>query len=244
MQYEQIFEIRGNHYHNAMVASPTARDEEFLNIFREVDWSQVRSMLDYPSGGDYIGHLVPDHVLITSMDPCKVFSDASADVTMAELARLEELPPQDLVICVATLHHVEDKVDYLLQLARKLAPGGKLAVADVAAGSRVVAYLEEFVDRNTATGHRGSYMSVSDPPRLPGFSLRRAEVAPCPWRFASREELCYFGLELFGLENCSADQVFDALQSYVGISRERGVWSIDWELLYLEYEPLPGASAG
>ena len=92
------------------------------------------------------------------------------------------------------------------------------------------------MDRHTSTGHRGSYMSVAAPPALPGFAVSRAEVLPCPWRFGSRQELCYFGLELFGLENVSEETVFEALRASVGITRDGSSWSIDWELLYLEYE--------
>lgn len=240
LDYADIFQVRGNRYHAAMLADPDARRAEFEHLFDEQPLRGGETLLDIPAGGGYLARVIGDRAQVTALELTPGFAEgvvvvgAQGDWGVGSFER---------VVSLAALHHIDDQAAFIAHLLSHVRPGGVLHLADVASGSPLTRFLDGFVGRFTSTGHRGRYLDAAALPVPPGATLRRAREVPCPWRFDSRERLLRFCNDLFGLEDCPRDALEEALGSLVGIREEDGhVW-LDWRLLYVDLQPAAAACA-
>lgn len=236
--YADIFAYRGDSYAAAMALAPAARASEFSNLLRDIDTSGLRNVADVPSGGGYLAPYLPDGVRLDAYDPAEAFRAAGrsifpVDLSAPRLARRD----YDLVACLASIHHVEDKGAFFAALAEHVAPGGSIVIADVPASSRIAGFLDHFIGLHNGTGHDGLYLGADDP-----FAFGRdhqrvvdAQVAlrPCPWVFADEAEMVAFCRLLFGTPGLAPGAMVEALESRVGVTREGGEVRVEWELAYI-----------
>lgn len=236
-KYSETFNLRGHPYDQAMQQFPHSRDAEFRRLFDVVDFSGIQSVLDLPSGGGYLARFLPDHCLLTSVDPSKPFQ-VSGDIMSVDLESLNlGFASYDLVVSLAALHHVDNKANFLRAISRALKPGGYFCVGDVAADSGISRFLDEFAGQYNGTGHSGDYLEVDKP--FPGFDpaggmqIIEHVQKPCHWLFSSVPEMVEFCRLLFGLREISGQQIQKALQKYVGYSVTEDQVALEWELLYI-----------
>lgn len=236
-KYSETFNLRGHPYDQAMQQFPHSREAEFLRLFDAIDFSGIQSVLDLPSGGGYLARFLPDHCILTSVDPSKPFQ-VSGGVMPVDLEHLDlKFANYDLVVSLAALHHVDNKQNFLRVVSRALNPGGYFCVGDVAADSGISRFLDEFAGQYNGTGHNGNYLEVDEP--FPGLdsavSLQVIEhvLKPCHWLFSSVPEMVRFCRLLFGLEGVSDRQIQEALQKYVGYNIAGDHVALEWELLYI-----------
>ena len=242
--YELIFEQRGREYGEAMQRFPTARRAEFLRLFDGVDLGAVRTMADIPSGGGYLSAFVPDACDIDYIEPCGEFRPQNAhqtDVGLEEIVLAEA--SYDVVVCLAAVHHVKAKTTFLGNLYAALKPGAVLCLGDVAAGSSISRFLDDFAGRHNGTGHRGMYLepdTVADILRALGAEILCCESKPCPWRFDTKADLLAFCRLLFGLKNLKDAELMEALEHYVGVTEHDAGVALNWRLLYVNArKPMP-----
>lgn len=107
----------------------------------------------------------------------------------------------DRVSCLAGMHHQEHKIDFVREAARVLAPGGRLAFADVLEGSDVAAWLNGPVDRATKPlGHDGMFLAHGEPSRLMaeiGLQEVHEQYHEYSWDFTSVPEMVAYCKHLF-----------------------------------------------
>ena len=60
VKYANIFNQRGLDYHKAMLMLPRSRDNEFLNISNQVEYLSEMTIIDMPSGGNYLKAFLPN----------------------------------------------------------------------------------------------------------------------------------------------------------------------------------------
>jgi len=234
--YQDIFAVRGQSYHTAMLLFPHARDQEFLRVFDQVDMNTVKQVLDLPSGGGYLKSFLPDAAELDCIDPCAEFRNAEVKtVTLENL----DLPvgKYDLIVNLAALHHVENQRALLTAMLDSLNPGGYLVVGDVTADTGIANFLDNFAGSYNQTGHEGNFLPLSPPDFLlayNGAELLEYRQKDCPWVFANLDELLDFCRLLFGLVSVEDNILRAALDDYVGIQYEpEGTVKLDWQLTYL-----------
>ncbi len=238
--YSEIFEERGQLYHQAMVEQPRARDQEFLNIVASANLAAGQRVCDAPSGGGYLGAYAPAGVRLVSLETSSVFAHLARGNAAPDplLSTLERLPFRNAclerVVSAAALHHVAEKDAFHREAARVLAPGGALCVADVAAGSAVSEFLDVFVDGHSRMGHAGMYLDAGYEKRLEDAGLRveQAERIPFVWTFEDAEPMARFAQLLFGIDRASPEQVREGIERHLGWERVRGGCEMNWELAF------------
>lgn len=236
-KYSETFNLRGHPYDQAMRRFPDSRNAEFLRLFDSVDFSDIQTVLDLPSGGGYLKKFLPDRCLLTSVDPSKPFQ-VSDDVVPVNLENLRLGSAQyDLIVSLAALHHVENKQGFLGAVSEALKPDGYFCVGDVAADSGISRFLDEFAGRYNGSGHSGVYLELDAPfPGLgtvTGLQIVEHVLKPCEWLFQSVAEMVEFCRLLFGLKGVSDQEIDQALRHYVGYSLAGECVILQWQLLYI-----------
>lgn len=238
-KYAQVFELRGHKYDAAMRAFPTARDEEFRQLFVGINVNSLKTVFDVPSGGGYLHRFVAPDAELTEFDPSPDFGLDGAQAIDLEHMKLFA-NSADLLVSLASLHHVSNKKRFFESGLKALRRGGWMCVGDVVAGSNIARFLDEFVGWHNGMGHSGDYLPF-DPAlfaKLAGkqAELVRAEIAPCPWNFRNASDLASFCRSLFGLKDVSDSLILDTLNAFIGIESTANGVALNWELLYLQFQ--------
>lgn len=231
LTYPEIFQQRGNLYHQAMLDFPEARRAEFEQLFAQCKVAPGQRVLDLPAGGGYLGRYLPPDAELLGLELTEGFGGG---VSVLDPAQAWPWGRFDHVVCLAALHHIDDQPGFIGHLLDRLHPGGTLHLADVAAGSALVRFLDGFVGRYNVTGHEGSYL-----PHDKDFFAELGEVGriaelPCPWEFAGEAEMLEFCAQLFGLVDCPPEALLRALRDEVGIERNGAGVRLKWRLLYVD----------
>ncbi len=234
LEYGDIFEMRGRPYHWAMTRHPQARRREFEQLFARRPLIAGETLLDLPAGGGYLQAMVPDGCVVEGYELSAGFSGEERVLVPAEPWPLGRF---DRVVCLAALHHVEDKASFLGKLISHTAPGGMLHAADVARDSPIAAFLDDFVGRFNVTGHEGAYLDRRTFEQVAGAQVTTYEERDCPWGFGSEAALLEFCTDLFGLQACPPGELLAALERYVGISDGAHGPVLSWRLTYVDLVP-------
>ena len=235
--YQRVFDVRGHSYHEAMQLCPKAREREFAQLFTDIDVSKLKTVLDIPAGGGYLKHYLPAACELDSMEPCAGFKSLEG-ASVIDLEALS-LPHShyDAVICLAALHHINNKQRFIDSLIAATRVGGNVLIADVNKGSGEAAFLDEFASQYNQTGHSGLYLSIDEVPQyIEGVScavLVTHQLRNCQWSFDSKAAMLRFCRLLFGLVDVSDNAILEALSDFVGVSyRDEAVY-LEWALLYI-----------
>jgi SAM-dependent methyltransferase len=231
--YGDIFGERGSTYAQAMRRWPEARTAEFKALFAARPVLPGERVLDVPAGGDYLRALLPQ-AQVTALEFSEGFSQGVPVVTPgSEWTGLAD-SPFDHVVCLAALHHIAEGDSLVRQLLDLLAAHGVLHLADVVADSRVARFLDGFAGHYNVTGHQGIYR----PAKAGSWSnlgrVLRCEEITVPWRFATDQDMLDFTAGLFGLRNCPATDLLQALETQVGVVRDAHAVSLQWSLAYTD----------
>lgn len=235
--YQQVFDERGHSYDEAMRFCPNAREQEFSMLFKGVETSTLKSVLDIPSGGGYLERYLPDSCQLHSIDPCAGFKPSAID-----LEKLSLPDRYDAVVCLAALHHIHNKQSFIDSLISATVSGGNVLIADVAEGTGEAAFLDQFAGKHNQTGHKGEYLSLDSVTsyiqRNPTANLVAHEMRECFWCFRDEAEMLTFCRLLFGLVNVSDRSLLAALRDFVGVSFKNQALCLEWRLLYTQIQRL------
>jgi SAM-dependent methyltransferase len=239
--YTEIFNQRGLDYHKAMLLLPNARDNEFKNIISEFNIVPQMTIVDMPSGGNYLKNYLPENVSIVPLETSEIFAKLGG----TQVCQWSSLPLDsnsvDVVLCCAAFHHVEpdDRLKFREEVTRILKPNGKLVIADVQVGTAVDAYLNTFVNENNSMGHLGWFLddSFGSNYQTNSLILKSNKVKEFPWYFTDDLELSMTYMKLlFGIDKASTKQIVAYLKDHLGLKKtDENIFMINWCLRYVTF---------
>ena len=231
LEYGDIFEARGQPYHRAMTRYPQARRREFEQLFARRPLVEGETILDLPAGGGYLQAVVPGGCGVESYELTAGFSGKER---VLDPAKPWPMGRFDRVVCLAALHHIDDKVGFLGKLVSHTTLGSVLHVADVAQDAPIAAFLDSFVGRFNGTGHEGAYLEHGTFEQVEGVQIAAYEERDAAWAFDSEAAILEFCTDLFGLQACPANELLAALDHYVGITADVAGPVLNWRLTYVD----------
>lgn len=244
-EYSRIFDARGGHYNLANRNFPLARADEARRFLEHLDppaRGAVVPWLDVAAGGGYAAECARARAILSGAVAC----DASLGfVAQAHVYGLRcvgdysRLPFRSAGVAaagsLAALHHCEDPAALVEELLRVVAPGGRAAIADAAAGSKTVAFLNGFVNAHTRTGHCGRFLdatSLGNLFRRAGACEVREETVNVTWTLPTEADAAAFARELFGLADSTRDDEIRQALAVLGASAEPSGYSIPWTMIF------------
>ena len=240
--YDEIFARRAGSYQEAMVNLPRARRREFEAVVERAGPLGGRFLCDIPAGGGYLhGYLPPDLGTYLAVEPTTHFVSCCPRAPNAGRLRasIEALPladaVADVVVSLAGLHHVADKVAVFCEMRRIVKPGGVVVVADAEEGTDVAGFLNGFVHEHSGMGHEGVFLGTSTTDELvaAGLTVEKDELVTVPWEFEDRAAMGSFCRSLFGVDRATVAEVVTGIEDTVGVGEDvRGV-NMAWQLRYL-----------
>ncbi len=228
---------------NAMARFPDARAEERDALLELVSLKASQRVLDVQAAGgflsDEIDRRLAQEITCVCIEPCEQLGQRLNP-------RFEWLRDSvehfcgvadssiDVALGLAGLHHSESHRATVGEMYRVLKPGGELAICDVEVGSKIAAWLNDFVDRHNPSGHSGEFLQFGNTGNLlneAGFTEVTEKKQKVPWRFEREEDVSIFFKALFGLD-LQLEQVGQAVEDYFEVEVKDDGVSIDWQLIY------------
>jgi cyclopropane fatty-acyl-phospholipid synthase-like methyltransferase len=163
--YRDIFNHRGQGYHQAMRQNGIARQAELQQVIRLAQLSPGMTIGDIPSGGSYLQTTYLKHpATILSVETSSKFLPNPIDRPQPILYdRFSHIPlPSDhldRIISLAGVHHFENQPAFYREAHRLLKLNGLFILADVQENTPVARFLNDFVHRHNSQGHRGQFLN-------------------------------------------------------------------------------------
>ena len=234
--YKEIFEQNGASYHHAMKTWPNVRDEEFAAALSYLK-GKGGQILDVPAGGGYLKAYLPDGWIYLGKDFSGGFgTNHNLVVKCSEIDLGVPASSFDAVICLAAMHHVENKEAFFKAAKKALKPDGIFLIGDVIKESKEAEFLNGFVDEWNSLGHDGDFIDQKRDIELlkkNGFEsdYKRSDYH---WNFANKQQAFSYFRHLFTLDkNPSDDHLGKAIRKLNARESSEG-FHIQWSLGFIE----------
>ena len=233
-------------YHEAMTFCPDARKLELSYPLELATPSGREVVVDFPSAGGYPGpylHQIAPNAVYHAVEHAPEYKSAGLPVIEGTWDSLPFADRSvDIVLTLAALHHVyPGREMFYRECHRILQPGGRLIIADVADGTAADRFLSEFVNEFSPEGHVARFFKEEiDVPEIEqeGFMVSHYEVCSFHWFYPDKQTAIKFCKGLFRLGLASDDQIWQALNTYLGIEVEPGEVRMGWQLAMIRADKI------
>lgn len=215
---------------------PYARQQEFAQAIAAARLSPGLVVADVPAGGGYLERHLPSDCRWLGHEPCASFFHHGRQTERA--APLLPLPwtnaSVDAAISLAGVHHIDDKRPLFAELLRVVKPGGRLVVSDVAAGSAVARFLDDYVGTHNSTGHEGVFLDQNTLQELAsaGWTVEEHSIRSFHWMFADRVAMVEFCHELFDMRSATEADTRAVIETQLGVTdHQDGAVGMHWSLM-------------
>ena len=234
--YEEIFNTNGTSYHSAMKLVPNARDTEFKTALSFLDLNPGDTLLDVPAGGGYLKAYCPDDIHYHGYDFSTCFGHNDIGINKCTETNIPmDDQSVDKIVCLAAMHHVEDRIGFYQEAKRLLKPNGRLVIADALLGSQQDYFLNSFVDQWTKLGHRGNFMQTTRETKdlaSIGFETTFHDQH-YTWVFESPEQAKSYCRLLFTLNKNPTDSQIDDQLDKLGTKKTSSQFLMNWSLGFI-----------
>ena len=239
--YDRLFELRGSRYDQAMRRYPNARDQEFRQVLERATLKDGAIVADVPAGGGYLRAYLPPTSIWWGHEPCVSFTNHGKGKTGNKPLLPLPWPDNsvDVAISLAGVHHIENKQPLFVELNRVVKPGGQLVLSDVASGTPVARFLDDFVGVHNSTGHEGVYLDDRTLIELSGarWQVRSQEMVDFHWVFASYRAMADFCQTLFDICKADSQKIIREIETILGIDElSDGSIGMRWSLMTIVAE--------
>jgi SAM-dependent methyltransferase len=239
LKYSEIFDQRGSDYHNAMSLIPSARDYEFISLLNQVTIEDDMTIIDIPSGGNYVSKYLKNKVNFIPLETSEVFAKLGNSQMCSWSALPLENNSADIIFCCAAFHHVEeiDRRKFINEAHRVLKTNGKLVIADVKVNTAAARFLNEFVNTHNSLGHIGDFMddkfsNIYASKKMKSYA---SNFVYFTWVFSDdiEESIQYLKL-MFGIDKADFKTILEEVKKTLNFGKrlEEEAYSIDWALNY------------
>jgi SAM-dependent methyltransferase len=230
--YNTLFQSRANDYHLAMQEYPHVRINEFNLLIATTDFSDVKMVLDVPSGGGYLKNYLPKHVNITSTDFSKGF--INEDIKLVSPEKLPFEPDSfDAIFSLSGMHHLKNVPLFVEECLRILKKDRTFIFADVKEGSNVDFFLNDFLNEYNSLGHEGIFFYQNYFENYPSI---QEKIIDCkyneyPFLFNNETEMIRFFKLFFGLDKANDTIISEGVNDILGIRKTAKGLEVNWGLL-------------
>lgn len=243
--YTQIFNTRGQQYHQAMMEFPNARRDEFEHALAGAELADGLLVGDLPSGGCYLRRFLKHNAATISVETSQEFfrrSEAqpgNAAILCKDLAAVPlKAGALDRAVSLAGTHHLPSKPAFYRETHRLLKNGGVFSLADVGKGTGPDRFLNGFVHAHSALGHDGEFLNGAARGELEdaGFRVKSEQAIRYPWRFRARQEMVRCCRLLFGIDRAADDEILEGIAESLGFFETAEECRMNWELVFITAE--------
>jgi len=233
---------RAERYSQAMRKCPDARMAELaaLDIERYI-FKENPAIIDLGAGDGfltlYLASKFPKAKII-AVDSSSSMLSRFTEKDRIEFIRAEgdnlplETGSADIVLSLATFHHIEKKKETFKEVNRILSNEGVFIIADVLDKTKTQEFFDSVVRQYCITGHDFPFLDkrqVRELANVSGFTLENSELKETLWKFKTREEMALFVKDLVGLE-VSDDYLLKYLYENFPIKITADKVSLGWQL--------------
>jgi SAM-dependent methyltransferase len=234
--YQKIFEKRANDYHYAMQKYPDVRSYEFESLIGSTDFSNIKNVLDIPSGGGYLKKYLPKNIELISADFSEGFTN---DYIQLANPTQFSYPDNsfDLVLSLSGLHHLNDVPKFVNECLRVLKHNGSFIFSDVKKDTAVDFFLNDFVNKYNSLGHNGIFFTENSFNDLPlQEKIIRTQYNQYPFLFKDKSDMLCFFSSFFGLDKANEDIIYDGIRDILGVKSTENGLEVDWGLIQFEFK--------
>jgi ubiquinone/menaquinone biosynthesis C-methylase UbiE len=234
---------RSINYARAMREQKDVRLSELKNFMLKKEIKKKKmAIVDFGAGSgyltNYLSKLYPD-AIVYAMDLSKeMLSQINSKSNIRPIPQNGSKMPFDdnsidLVISLATFHHIEKKKEVFKEIERVLSDGGLFIIADVLDKTNVQRFFDSVVCKYCIDGHSFPFLTKREIERLVVSSDLEhvsSKLKDTPWQFRSRSDMLNFLKTLFSLK-LSDEKLLKFLNKIFKISGKKRI-SLNWQLGY------------
>ena len=230
--YNTLFQDRAIDYHLAMQEYPNVRINEFKSLISSTDFSDLKMVLDIPSGGGYLKKYLPSHVTIISTDFSEGFKNDDI-----KLVSPEKLPFEsnsfDVIFSLSGMHHLKDVPLFVEECLRILKKDRNFVFADVKKDSSVDFFLNTFLNQYSSLGHEGIFFHQNYFEKFPNIQdkIIDCQYNEYPFLFHNEHEMIRFFKLFFGLDKANETIILEGVRDILGIEKTAKGLEVNWGLL-------------
>jgi ubiquinone/menaquinone biosynthesis C-methylase UbiE len=239
---QEFNQERSMRYHLAMGNYPNARNSEFEGLeLCSVLKKENLVILDLGAGDGYL-----TRYLSKIYPKAKIYALDASESMLSEHtngAKLinsdsDNIPLEngsvDLVVSLATFHHIKKKKETFEEIKRVLSPKGLFIIADVMDKTNTQEFFDTIVRDYCITGHEFPFLSerwVRELADQSGLIHKESKLKETPWKFKTREDMAFFVKNLVGLD-ISIDFLLKFLYENFQIKLGDNGVHLGWQLGY------------
>ncbi len=234
---------RARRYHLAMGNHPKARDSELerLELGKTLNKENL-VILDLGAGDGFLTrHLSKTYpkARIYALDASEsmLLEHTNGSVELIN-SDSDKIPLKegsvDIVVSLATFHHINKKKETFDEVKRILTPKGIFIIADVMDKTNVQEFFDTIVRNYCITGHEFPFLSkewVGELANQSGLIHIDSKLKETPWKFNTREDMAFFVKNLVGLD-ISVDFLLKLLYENFLVKLRDNQVQLGWKLGY------------
>ncbi len=235
---------RARRYSKAMKEYPNARMSELKNLNLDVLIKKTTlTILDLGAGDGYLTNYLSEkfpQAKIYAVDNSKsmLLNINKKENVIYINAESDNFPIEDnsidLVVSLATFHHIDKKQETFKEIQRILSENGLFIIADVLDKTKTQEFFDTVVKKHCITGHDFPFLNseqVRDLAQLNNLIYETSDLKDAPWKFKTKEDMANFIKNLLGLNIAEMD-LLKILFEHFPISIETDEIILKWQLGY------------